>query len=233
VRISEAARESGVTVSTFKYYVREGLVHEGTRLSGNQTAYETSHVQRVRLVRALLETGGLSIGAAKAVVATLDSHDDSLAFTFEAAQHALGALSPTLAVPSGQSRQVVEDLATAHGWHTTAGNPGFDAVARVLDGFAAIGFRPTADYLHAYASAAASVARADMAALQTRDRPDLIAELMVVGTVLGDALAAGLRRLAHESVTADFFPVPGTEKEDENPEAEHGSPEAEHGSKES
>ncbi|MET0714938.1 MAG: MerR family transcriptional regulator [Mycetocola sp.] len=228
MRISEAAQQSGVTVSTFKYYVREGLVHEGTRLSGNQTAYETSHVQRVRLVRALLETGGLSIGAAKAVIATLDSNsnsdsdgDDSLAFTFEAAQHALGALNPTLERPSAQSRQAVEDVATAQGWHTTAGNPGFEAAARVLDGYAAIGFRPSPEYLNAYASAAASIARADLAALQTRDRPDLIAELMVVGTVLGDALAAGLRRLAHESVTAELFPAPGTRKETESPEHEH------------
>lgn len=231
MKISEAAQAGGVSVSTFKYYLREGLVPAGIRLSGNQTAYDEPHVLRVRLVRALLETGGLSIGAAKAVVATLDAHDDSLAFTFEAAQHALGAISPSLTPPSDESRQSIEDLAAAEGWQATAENPGFDSAARVLDGFAVIGFRPTPDYLQAYAAAAASIARADVAALQTRDSPELIAELMVVGTVLGDALVAGLRRLAHESVTAELFPVAG----DEPGSPAHGqeSPTNEHPSKES
>lgn len=207
MKISEAAREGGVSVSTFKYYVRVGLVPEGVRLSENQTAYEESHVQRVRLVRALLETGGLSIDAAKAVVATLDSRPDSLAHTFEAAQHALGTISPASTTPSGGARSAAEELARAQDWRVTPENPGFDMVARVLDGFGAIGFRPAPDYLQAYASAAFSIATADVAALQTRDRPELIAELMVVGTVLGDALVAGLRRLAQESVTAELFPV--------------------------
>jgi DNA-binding transcriptional MerR regulator len=209
MRISEAAQGGGVTVSTFKYYLREGLVPAGRRLSGNQTAYEQSHVQRVRLVRALLETGGLSIGAAQAVIATLDARQDSLAFTFEAAQHALGAIGPTSSPPSEDSRTTIEETAAAQGWSTTTANPGSDMAARVLDGLRAIGFRPDADYLGAYASAAAQIARADVAALQGRSRPDLIAELMVVGTVLGDALVAGFRRLAQESVTAELFPVIG------------------------
>jgi DNA-binding transcriptional MerR regulator len=63
MRISRLSQQSGAPVSTLKYYMREGLVHEGERLSGNQTDYDESHVQRVRLVRALLETGGLSIAA--------------------------------------------------------------------------------------------------------------------------------------------------------------------------
>ena len=209
MRISEAARDGGVTVPTFKYYLREGLVHEGTRLSGNQTEYSPSHVQRVRLVRALLETGGLSIGTAKAVLATLDSGHDSLAFTFEAAQHALSARTPAPAPPSAESRRAIDELVSARGWHSAGENPGTDVAARVLDGLAAIDFVPSSEYLSAYASAADLIARADLGALGTRDRPDLVAELMVVGTVLGDALISGLRRLAQESATSEFFPTAG------------------------
>ena len=212
MKISEAARDGGVTVSTFKYYLREGLVPEGTRLSGNQTAYADEHVQRVRLVRALLETGGLSIEQAKAVVSTIDSPDDSLAVTFEAAQHSLAGTGSTTP-PSSGSLARVEALAAAQRWKSLGANPGTDVAARVLDGLAAIGFDPSDEYLTAYASAATTVARADLAALTTRSRPDLVAELMVVGTVLGDSLLAGLRRLAHESVTSEFFPEPATEPE--------------------
>jgi len=110
MRISRVSEQSALPVTTLKYYLREGLVHEGVRLSGNQTDYDQTHVQRVRLVRALLDTGGLSVAAAKRVLSTLDAEP--------------------------------------------------------------------------------------------------IAELMVIGTVVGDTLAAGLRRLAHQDATADLFPVP-------------------------
>ena len=211
MKISEAARDGGVTVSTFKYYLREGLVPEGTRLSGNQTAYADEHVQRVRLVRALLETGGLSIERAKAVVSTIDSPQKSLAVTFEAAQQSLAGTGPSTTAPSRESLSRVEALAAAQRWKSVGANPGTDVAARVLDGLAAIGFDPSDEYLTAYASAATTIARADLAALTTRTRPDLVAELMVVGTVLGDSLVAGLRRLAQESVTSEFFPEAPTE----------------------
>jgi len=210
MKISEAARTGGVTVSTFKYYLREGLVPEGTRLSGNQTSYADSHVQRVRLVRALLETGGLSIETAKAVVSTIDSPQTSLAVTFEVAQQSLAGASASSTPPSRESLERVATLTARQQWKSVGANPGTDVVARVLDGLAAIGFDPSDDYLEAYASAATTIARADLAALTTRTRPDLVAELMVVGTVLGDSLVAGLRRLAHESVTSEFFPEPPT-----------------------
>ena len=199
-----------------KYYLREGLVRPGERVERNQTAYDDTHVHRVRLVRALIETGGLSIAAAKQVLSTLDSEDSSLAHTFEAAQHALGVggASAGSAEPPGRAR--IEELAAARGWKTSADNPGFEVAARALDAFSTIGFTPSPGFLDAYAAAAATIARADLEALTTRSRPDLIAELMVVGTVLGDALIAGLRRLAQQNETAELFPLPTSPHDDED-----------------
>ena len=207
MRISELSRQSSVPVSTLKYYLREGLVPEGERRSGNQTDYDERHVQRVRLVRALLETGGLSIAAAKRVLSTLDAEPDAIATTFEAAQHALG-VGRASGAATGASRQRVADVATAQGWRISSDNPGLDLAARVLDDYSAIGFEPSAEYLGAYADAAGLIARADVSALGERQSPALTAELMIVGTVVGDALIAGLRRLAHQEATAELFPVP-------------------------
>jgi len=78
----------------------------------------------------------------------------------------------------------------------------------VLDDLSAIGFEPSDAYLGAYAAAADLIARADLSALIGRQSPALTAELMVVGTVVGDALIAGLRRLAHQEATAELFPAP-------------------------
>ncbi|RXZ45209.1 MerR family transcriptional regulator [Agromyces binzhouensis] len=208
MRISELSRRSGAPVTTLKYYLREGLVHEGERRSGNQTDYDESHVQRVRLVRALLDTGGLSIAAARRVLATLDADDRSMADTFEAAQHAMTD-GRAHHEASDAARRRVAALAGAQGWRTTPDNPGFDLAARVLDDLAAIGYEPSDAYLDAYAAAADRIARADLAALTDRESPALAAELMVVGTVVGDALIAGLRRLAHQEATAELFPTTG------------------------
>jgi hypothetical protein len=172
-------------------------------------------VHRVKLVRALIETGGLSIAAAKQVLATLDSEETSLAHTFEAAQHALGVGSASSGTGDPSTRDRIAALADDHQWHTSVENPGLDVAARALDAFSTIGFSPSDEFLDAYASAAATIAGADLRALTTRTRPDLVAELMVVGTVLGDALIAGLRRLAQEDETAALFPVPTTTHDEE------------------
>ncbi|MEO7007316.1 MAG: MerR family transcriptional regulator [Terrimesophilobacter sp.] len=212
MKISAVSSRSGVTSSTVKYYVREGLVPEGHRTGSNQTAYDEDHVQRIRLVRALIETGGLSITATRRVLAVLDDHQDNLAYAFEAAQHALGAVGGARARDaSATARQRIAELAAFVGWRTTDDNPGLGLAARALDGLATIDFEPSADYLAAYAEAASAVARADLAALGTRSRPDAITELMVVGSVMGDALLAGLRRLAQQDETAaTFLPADAT-----------------------
>jgi DNA-binding transcriptional MerR regulator len=209
VKISEIAKRAQVSLSAIKYYQREGLMPEGIRLSPNQVDYGQIHIQRVRLIRALIETGGLSIAAAREVIAVLDAPDMPLAETFRVAQSAMSTPRTTESTPTAASRQRVMALAQQQGWCASDDNPGIDAAARALDGLHAIGFDPTDDYLGAYATAASSAADADVQALTARSGPDEVAELMVVGTVLGDPLFAGLRRLAQQHATTAFFPTNG------------------------
>jgi DNA-binding transcriptional MerR regulator len=211
VRISELASEAGVPLSAVKYYQREGLLPAGERTAPNQVAYGAEHVQRVRLIRALLETGGLSIAAAKAVIVALDADDAPLAETFEVAQHAMSTPRTKESEPSESARTRIESVVVSRGWAFSADNPGIDAAARALDGLRAIGFDAPDAYLEAYATAAATAAAADLQALAERTSRDAVAELMVVGTVLGDPLFGGLRRLAHEDATHEMFSTPNPE----------------------
>jgi DNA-binding transcriptional MerR regulator len=190
-----------------KYYQREGLLPEGVRSAPNQVEYEELHVKRVRLIRALLETGGLSIAATKDVIQALDAEGAPLAETFSVAAYAMSTPRITESLPSAESREEVMRLAHSQGWKFTDDNPGIDSAARALDGLRAIDFNAPDEYLVAYASAAGAAARADLQALTALSDPDQIAELLVVGTVLGDPLFAGLRRLAQEDATHDLFPV--------------------------
>src|SRR5687768_16483600 len=72
MRIAELSRVSGVPVATIKFYLRDRLLPEGRRTSPNQAQYEDTHVQRLRLIRALVGVGGLSLAAAREVLTQID-----------------------------------------------------------------------------------------------------------------------------------------------------------------
>ena len=71
MRISELSATTGVSVPTIKYYLREGLLFEGRRTSPTQADYGEEHVQRLRVVRALIDSG-VSVAETRNVIRSLD-----------------------------------------------------------------------------------------------------------------------------------------------------------------
>ncbi len=65
MRISELSRQSGVPVATIKFYLREGLLPDGERTSAHPGPVRREHVARLRLIRALLGPGGLTVAKAR------------------------------------------------------------------------------------------------------------------------------------------------------------------------
>lgn len=206
MRVSELAATAGVALSAVKFYQREGLLPPGERIAPNQVSYSAVHVQRLRLVRALVETGGLSVAKTKKVIAALDHPGSSLADTFGVAQHAMHLTRTGVTDrPSDPSRQRILDLCRERHWVVSEDNPGVDGAARALDGLRAVDFHAPDDYLTDYAGAAELAADADLRILLTLAGRDRAAEIMVVGTVLGDHLFAGLRRIAQQDATTEMF----------------------------
>src|SRR5688572_3131156 len=76
MRISELSAMTGVSLPTIKYYLREGLLFEGRRTSATQAEYGDDHVRRLRVVRALIDSG-VSIAETKKVVRSLDDPPES------------------------------------------------------------------------------------------------------------------------------------------------------------
>jgi hypothetical protein len=77
-----------------------------------------------------------------------------------------------------------------------------------------------------YADAALLVAAADLDEVDAREGRQEKAELVVVGTALGDALFSGLRRAAQEHVSAERYfatggipDIPNTHRTDATPVA--------------
>ncbi|MGW9433903.1 MerR family transcriptional regulator, partial [Streptomyces decoyicus] len=72
MRMGELSRTTGVPVPTIKYYVREGLRPPGELTSPNQATYGEAHERRLRLIRALLDVGGMKVAEIADVLTAID-----------------------------------------------------------------------------------------------------------------------------------------------------------------
>ncbi|TFD72867.1 MerR family transcriptional regulator [Cryobacterium fucosi] len=203
-KMAELSSRSGVPVATIKFYQRENLLPPGERTGPNQALYGDAHLDRIRLIRALIEVGGLSVAAARQVVEAIDS-ERPLQETFEIAQHSVSEpIDPETVTTDALTH--VDTLMT--GWHVSADNPGRLAAARVFDTFTGIGQVDAAGWFRRYAAAALLAAEADIDELDARVERAAKAEIVVVGTVLGDTLFSGLRRAAQEHVSSLRYAAP-------------------------
>ncbi|MBP2049813.1 DNA-binding transcriptional MerR regulator [Streptomyces griseochromogenes] len=72
MRLSELSERAGVSLATIKYYLREGLLPPGERVSATQADYGSGHLRRLLLVRALIQVGRVPVAGAREVLATVD-----------------------------------------------------------------------------------------------------------------------------------------------------------------
>lgn len=199
--MAELSTTSGVPVATIKYYLREKLLAAGASEAVNQARYSSGHLDRLRLIRALIDVGGLSLASARSVLEAIDS-DASLPETFEVAQHSVSvAIAPSDLDPADLAR--IDELLA--GWHVSPNNPGRLASARVLSAFRAVGQTDDRGWFARYAEAALLIAAADLDEVEARADRAAKAETVVVGTVLGDSLISGLRRAAQEHITSERY----------------------------
>lgn len=190
VRISDLAREAGVPVATVKYYLREGLLHEGELTSATQARYDESHVTRLRLVRSLVGPGGLSIARARDVLAAIDEPPaDTLDLLGVAAE---AVRRPTQVRPHPH----VHALMQRWGWPVhDEGCTEHQVLADALEALDGAGFEVPDGILDTYARAMDDVARAELAHVP-RDSVAAAVRYVVLGVVLQEPVLLALRRLA-------------------------------------
>ncbi|WP_282693675.1 MerR family transcriptional regulator [Streptomyces sp. CC208A] len=221
MRIGELSRRTGVSVPTIKFYVREGLLPAGRLTSPNQAAYEETHVRRLRLIRALIDVGGMSVAAVGEVIAAVDDPDRPLHDLLGEAARRIGPHSDEGASggePSGgededeggglgsaEARKRVETLIDERGWRCRTESPASQALAVALTALDSVGHGRFAEVLDVYADAAEQVARVDLEYVAHHVAREDLVESVAVGTVLGDALFSALRRLAHIDASDRLF----------------------------
>uniref|UniRef100_J2K2T8 Putative MerR family transcriptional regulator n=1 Tax=Streptomyces auratus AGR0001 TaxID=1160718 RepID=J2K2T8_9ACTN len=211
MRLAELSERSGVSTATIKYYLREGLLQPGRRVSATQAEYGEDHLRRLRLVRALIQIGGVSVAAARGVIAAAE--DESLDHHMR-----LGAATQALPCPEEPAaddpavrtaRRSVEALLERLWW---AFRPGLDmldpAYRRLIDSVAALvrlGYPCDTEQLLPYGQLAAQLAVTDLDLVEEQPTPSGQIEAAVALTVLYEPVLLSLRRMAHAQESARRF----------------------------
>lgn len=210
MRIAELSRRGGVPVPTAKYYLREGLLPPGEATARNQADYGEEHLRRLRLVRALLEVGGLSLSEVRAVLAAVDDEETSTHDALGRVHHALGPADPGRPPDDvARARAEVDAFLVDRTWRVSPEAPARRALADALVALRRLGHDADVAVFTPYADLAAALAEREIGGLhqvgqQASTRADLV-ESVVVGTVVFEAALVALRRLAQEHFSALRF----------------------------
>lgn len=208
MRVGELSRATGVPVPTIKYYVREGLLPPGERTSRNQAQYGEHHVRRIRLVRALVEVGGLSITTARNVLSKIDAPEHGMLESVGKAQFAMSKAPPRQPGDEQaweEAAKHVDDLIARRGWRSVPTNPARQVLTSALTTLIRLGQEDKLELLDDYAAAAENLVETEIGVLLSRPDVDSMAEGLVVWTAVGDAVLSALRRLAQENAATPLL----------------------------
>lgn len=202
MKVSELSQRSGVSIASIKYYLREGLMVGGEQMATNQAVYSERHVRRLRLIRSLIDIGGLSITHVRATLAAVE--DESLSM-----HDAFGAVMQGIDQLPADNEQV--DVTTAYGevqawlsardWHIEPDAPAPHRLAELVATLRRFDF-PIA--LTDFDSAADTVERTVKVEVEyARAMPDRMSavETMLIGTVILERALVEIRRLALEAAS--------------------------------
>ncbi|WP_020386778.1 MerR family transcriptional regulator [Kribbella catacumbae] len=204
--IAELSQRTEVPVATIKYYLREGLLEPGESVGATRSRYDESHIRRLRLIRALVESGGLSLARVRSVLAEVDEESHELHEVLGAVH---GALIPNDLTATDESRRRVDALVAQYGWLVYSESQDRVLLAASLDALEKVGYHLDDDLLEAYASAAAQVADAEVSHLPSGDRQQTVEDTVVV-TALGGPVLLALRRLAQQDASARRYGISPT-----------------------
>ncbi|MBT2477684.1 MerR family transcriptional regulator [Streptomyces sp. ISL-94] len=208
--MGELSRVSGVPVPTIKFYLREGLLPAGELTSPNQARYGEEHARRLHLIRALTDVGSLPLASVAKVLEAVDDRERPVHKLLGAAS---GTLTPVYApdpdpANSERARALVADLIARRGWQVQADSAPAVALTAAASAVLAVGLGDYLDYLDEFAASAEQVAAADLSFVARAEAAEDKVERVVLGTVLGDAMLAALRRLAQVDASARRYPGP-------------------------
>ena len=232
MKISELADAGDVSVATVKYYLREGVLPPGRAISRTQADYDDSHVERLRLVRALIGVGGLSLARVRQVLSVIEDGSIGPADVMSAAQLSLydtedadtegadggdgdedrsgaggeGAAGPVSADAEDATAPPSPGAALIRtlGWHVRLPDPVVDELDEAIEACVTADIGYSDALLARYAQICLEVAETDLATVPSE--PAAAVRQVVLGTVLLDPVLVALRRLAQQHAAHTRLP---------------------------
>ncbi|MET8026658.1 MerR family transcriptional regulator [Streptomyces avermitilis] len=213
MRLAELSERSGVSLATIKYYLREGLLAPGRRISATTAEYDESHLRRLRLVRALIQVGRVPVATAREVLGHID--DDSLGRTIRLGA-ALWAL-PQVPEPDEEDENVraaqheVDQLLRTLDW-TTAQNlsdisPAHRSLVVAVATLRRLGYAWDAELMAPYAQLMHQAAVRDLDFVETHPSEAEKVETAVAAAILFEPVLRALHRLAQEEESARRYGI--------------------------
>ncbi|WP_200331556.1 MerR family transcriptional regulator [Leucobacter sp. L43] len=199
MRISELSARTGVTVPTIKFYLREGLLPEGERSAPTQSSYGEKHVDRLGVIRALLDSG-VSVAETRRVVTVLDAAPAR-------PEAVLGQAHAAVTPPGDEQLDLAEAerLVEGLGWVPGACDAAvLRAVAQALRGLEKVGFAVPDAVMAEYLVSMRRIADTEIAHVPT-ESADAAVRYVVLGSVLVEPLLLALRRVAQQVSSGERF----------------------------
>ncbi|MEY9849221.1 MerR family transcriptional regulator [Streptacidiphilus sp. MAP5-3] len=215
MQLSELSERSGVSTASIKYYLREGLLPAGTPVSARKAEYDDDHLRRLRLIRAMLSVGGMSVTQARDVLAVAEDPAFGRHERLGIAQY---LLPPQVTPPEAESdaaaharwtalrTEVLALLRDELGWQITEFAPALDTLTRALTTLRDLGYRADVAFLQRYGEALRPIAEAEYQVIEEIPQVEEAIEATIAYTVLYEPVLLALRRLAHEDVSARLHP---------------------------
>ncbi|HJQ01248.1 MAG TPA: MerR family transcriptional regulator [Jatrophihabitans sp.] len=200
MRISELADRSGLPVATIKFYLRKGLLPPGEPVSKTQADYGESHLQRLRLIRALREIADLPVATIATVLSAVDDEQMPLLELLRVTQTAVARPAS-----NGTDTEPAERLLRELGWQLLPGSALVESLAGVLDALAGQEEKIDTASLKPWAEAAWSVAEVEVGYISAGTARAAAARRVAVGTAIYGELLAQLRLAAQEAVSVSRF----------------------------
>ncbi|MFB7176973.1 MerR family transcriptional regulator [Streptomyces sp. NPDC056257] len=213
MRLAELSERSGVAIATIKYYLREGLLPPGRRVSATTADYDEDHLRRLRLVRAMIQVGKVPVATVREVLRHVD--DDSLGRTIRLGA-ALWALPQEDGPDEGAegdadqavvaARAEVDLLLDMLGWTTARELGELSPVHRSLVVAVAtlnrLGYPWDAELMAPYGRLMHQAAVRDLDFVETHPSETEKVETAVAATILFQPVLRALHRLAQEEESA-------------------------------
>ncbi|MBB1245405.1 MerR family transcriptional regulator [Streptomyces durbertensis] len=202
MRLAELSERSGVSTATIKYYLREGLLPPGERVTATQSEYNEDHLRRLRLVRALIQVGRVPVATAREVLGAVDDNaldmDERLGVAVGSLPHQAPGRPEEAEDPHVRAaRETIDGLLAELGWHARPSYPAAESLVTAVATLRRLDYPCDVASLLPYGRLATELAVSDLDMISAIEAPVTQLEAAVALTVLYEPVLLSLRRMAH------------------------------------